>query len=81
MSTKSLAADLPETDLLADGFATVPQAAKFLQLSRAKVYQLMDGCELVYAKFGKSRRIPKRALLEYAQRSLNNSPHKPIVPR
>jgi excisionase family DNA binding protein len=56
--------------MVASGFATVAEAATFLRLSRAKVYQLMEGGELLYAKFGKSRRIPKDALREYAERCL-----------
>jgi excisionase family DNA binding protein len=53
-----------------DGFATVPEAARFLGLSRAKIYQIMDGGQLTYAKFGRSRRIPRRALHEYARKCL-----------
>jgi excisionase family DNA binding protein len=53
-----------------DGFVTVIEAADFLKVSRAKVYAMMDGQELVYAKFGKSRRIPRRALLELAEKSM-----------
>jgi excisionase family DNA binding protein len=61
----------PEEEGLArDGFATVAEAAAFLGLSRAKVYLLMDSGELAYAKFGKSRRIPWRALREYGNRCL-----------
>jgi excisionase family DNA binding protein len=60
-----------ETATLVDeGFATVVEAAEFLRLSRAKVYLLMDARELSYAKFGKSRRVPRRALREYAERCL-----------
>src|SRR5262245_42160855 len=47
------------------GFATVLESARFLRVSRAKLYQLMEARELAYAKFGKSRRIPVSALLEY----------------
>jgi excisionase family DNA binding protein len=53
-----------------DGFARVAEAAKFLGLSRAKVYQLMETGDILYAKFGKSRRIPRKALEDYAQRCL-----------
>jgi excisionase family DNA binding protein len=49
------------------GFVSVPEAARFLGLSRAKLYLLMDKQELAYAKFGKSRRIPRAALLTYAK--------------
>ena len=52
------------------GFATVPESARFLRLSRGKLYQLMDAHELAYAKFGRSRRIPWAALREFAERSL-----------
>jgi excisionase family DNA binding protein len=53
-----------------DGFVSVPDAARFLQLSRSKVYALMESGELTYAKFGRCRRIPRRALTEFAEKSL-----------
>jgi excisionase family DNA binding protein len=53
-----------------EGFVGIAEAATFLKLSRSKVYLLMDGGELPYAKFGKARRIPKRALREFAERSM-----------
>jgi excisionase family DNA binding protein len=52
------------------GFVAVAEAAEFLGLSRAKIYQLMDARELRFAKFGKSRRIPRAALLDFARRCL-----------
>jgi excisionase family DNA binding protein len=54
----------------ADGFATIAEAAEFLRLSRATVYNLMEAGQLAYAKFGRSRRVPRRALLEYAERCI-----------
>jgi excisionase family DNA binding protein len=57
-------------EMVADGFLSVAAAAAFLGVSRAKLYQLMDAGELSYAKFGKSRRIPKRGLHEYAAKCL-----------
>ena len=56
--------------VIEDGFVKVPEAARFLNLSRAKVYLLMDAGELAYAKFGRSRRIPRRALMQYASHCL-----------
>jgi excisionase family DNA binding protein len=53
-----------------EGFVSVPEAARFLHLSRSKVYALMDARELAYAKFGRCRRIPRKALAEFAERSL-----------
>lgn len=52
------------------GFLTVPQAARFLSVSRAKLYTMMDAGDLQYAKFGRCRRIPAQALREFAERSL-----------
>lgn len=59
-----------KSDLTTEGFADVIQAADYLKLARSSVYKLMDNGELPYAKFGKSRRIPWRALREYAARCL-----------
>jgi excisionase family DNA binding protein len=49
-------------------FATIPEAGAYLHLSRATIYKLMDAGQLLYAKFGDSRRIPWVGLKEYAER-------------
>jgi excisionase family DNA binding protein len=59
-----------ETDVLDDGFLTVGEVAEVLRLSRAKIYGMMDAGELPFAKFGKSRRVPRRAVRELAERSM-----------
>jgi excisionase family DNA binding protein len=59
-----------EASVIEDGFADVPEAARFLKVSRSKVYMMMDNKELPYAKFGRSRRIPRKALMEYARSCL-----------
>ncbi len=59
--------------MVADGLVNVVEAAKFLGLSRSKIYQMMDRQELRYAKLGKNRRIPRAALLELAARSMVGS--------
>jgi excisionase family DNA binding protein len=56
--------------VIEDGFVDVPYAATFLKLSRGKVYGLMDAGQLRYAKFGRSRRIPRKALMEFAQKAV-----------
>jgi excisionase family DNA binding protein len=61
--------EVPDS-VVADGFLSVPEAAHFLHLSRAKVYQLMDAGQLQYARFGRARRVPKRALVGFAEASL-----------
>jgi excisionase family DNA binding protein len=53
-----------------DGFASIEEAHKFLHISRASLYRLMESRQLVYAKFGRCRRIPWRALKDYAARCL-----------
>lgn len=63
-------AEADERSITGEGFVTVSEAAKFLSLSRAKIYLMMDAGELRFAKFGKSRRIPRRALLELAERAV-----------
>ncbi len=55
---------------VADGFATVEEAADYLGLSRATVYKLMEIGHLPYAKFSKSRRLPWKAMREYAARCM-----------
>ena len=56
--------------LVEDGLVTVPEAAGFLRLSRSKVYALMEQGELAFVKLGRSRRIPRRALVALAARGL-----------
>jgi excisionase family DNA binding protein len=62
--------------LMADGLDTVPAAAKFLGISRTAMYSLMEKGLLDYVKIGKSRRIPHRAVLEFAARNLISSRNK-----
>jgi excisionase family DNA binding protein len=57
-------------DVVADGLMTIPDAAQFLCVSKSKLYELMDGGELEFVKLGRSRRIPRRALVELAASNL-----------
>jgi excisionase family DNA binding protein len=56
--------------LVADGMLTVDQAREFLALSRSTIYELMESGKLPYVKFGRSRRIPRRALIAAAAGAL-----------
>jgi excisionase family DNA binding protein len=56
--------------LTADGFANVTEASEYLGLSRSLLYRLMDDGHLIYAKFGKARRLSWRSLRDYARRCL-----------
>ena len=58
------------TNLVGDGLVTVREAAEFLRLSRTSVYSLMDHGELAFVKLGRSRRIPRRAMVELAAREV-----------
>ena len=57
-------------ELIADGLMTVPEAAKFLAVGRSSVYEAMDRGELAFVKLGRCRRIPRRAVLEFARVNL-----------
>jgi excisionase family DNA binding protein len=56
--------------LFTDGFERVRDAARFLGISVSQMYALMDRGQIPFAKFGKSRRIPRRALLDFAKRHM-----------
>ncbi len=60
-------------ELVADGLFTVAEAASFLRLSRSNLYVLMERGELAFVKLGRSRRIPRRALVELAAGGLRGS--------
>jgi excisionase family DNA binding protein len=46
---------------------TVPQVAKFLQLSERQIFRLIDAGELVTVRIGRSLRIEPSALEEFIQ--------------
>ena len=51
---------------IADGLVTTKEAAAFLHLSRSTLYEMMNNGELRYVKLGRSRRIPRKAVIELA---------------
>lgn len=57
-------------DLLGEGLVTVKDAGRFLGLSVGPVYNLMARGDLAYVKLGRSRRIPRRALVELTAKNL-----------
>jgi excisionase family DNA binding protein len=60
----------PRTRMAAEGFASIPEAQKYLNLSRSSIYRLMDDNQLAFARFGRSRRIPLAALRSFAAASI-----------
>lgn len=64
------AIDGEAVELVQEGLMTVAEAGRFTGLSRSSLYSLMEEGKLVYAKIGRARRIPRRALVELAASSL-----------
>jgi len=58
------------TDLISDGTLTITEAQRFSGLGRTFLYSLMERGELRFAKVGKRRLIPKKALLELLRTGL-----------
>jgi excisionase family DNA binding protein len=57
-------------DLVSSGLTTVKEASGFLNLSRGMIYKLMETGQLRYVRIGRTRRIPKLALVNLAKDSL-----------
>jgi len=57
-------------DLVTDGLLTIDQAETFTGLGRTKLYKLMSSGELASVKIGVCRRIPRKALVALAARSV-----------
>ncbi|MBM4070272.1 MAG: helix-turn-helix domain-containing protein [Planctomycetes bacterium] len=57
-------------NLVCDGLVPIKEAAGFLGISVGSLYAMMGRGELVYVKLGRSRRIPRRALVELAAKFL-----------
>lgn len=56
--------------IVSDGLMKIRDAAKFLGLSRSTLYKLMETGKLSYVKIETSRLVPRRAVVELAERSL-----------
>lgn len=53
--------------LVPKGLCSIPEAAKFLSISRGKVYLMINSGECPSKRFGKSVRIPWEWLLKQAE--------------
>ena len=51
--------------LAEEGFLTISGAESFTGMKRSTLYNLMQDGTLPYAKVGKARRIPKKALIDF----------------
>ena len=62
--------DTYNIELISEGLERVPEAAKFLGLSKGQIYKLMSEGMLPCVRIGRSRRVPIRAVRELAIRNL-----------
>lgn len=58
------------------GYATIDEAADFLAICRARVYQLMERGHIRWCNFGRSRRIPWTEIEDYGKREMLNAAEK-----
>lgn len=57
-------------NLVGGGLMTVSEASQFSAQSKSSLYLAMDNGVLPYVKLGRSRRIPRRALIKYLTQNL-----------
>jgi excisionase family DNA binding protein len=57
-------------ELVAEGLLSIAEAVRFLRISRSTLYELMESGRLQYVKLGRSRRVPRRALVALAAGNL-----------
>ena len=62
--------------LVADGLVSIDEAMTFLSVGRSTLYELMERGLLSYAKIGRCRRIPKKALIAFAAANLRGGTSK-----
>jgi excisionase family DNA binding protein len=58
-------------ELVEMGMMSVEEAMRFLSVSRSHLYELMNKREIPWAKVGRSRRIPRKALTAYVAANLH----------
>ena len=61
--------------LVEGGLLKVQEVGCFLGLSRAAVYQLMERGELAWVQLGRTRRVPRRAVVRLAASRLTGGGH------
>lgn len=57
-------------EMVSDGLVTVSEAYRFLGLGKSKLYEMMQSRDLPYVQVGGVRRIPRRALVDWAANRL-----------
>jgi excisionase family DNA binding protein len=56
--------------LIADGLMRVVEVAKFLAISRSKVYEMLDDGKLPHVRIDGGRRIPRKAVMDFVSANL-----------
>lgn len=65
---------MPEnTNIVEEGLLTVEEASKFLRLSPSKIYKMMYDGSITFCRLGRARRIPLRALHDFASAGIINA--------
>ena len=59
-----------DLDAVSEGLVSVREAAGFLGLGKSTVYELMDRGQLPFVRLGRARRVPRKALREFAARNV-----------
>jgi excisionase family DNA binding protein len=62
--------DAPVASLCADGLISPTAAAEFLSISRTSLYELLKSGAIPYTRIGADKKIPRRALVEFAEARL-----------
>lgn len=57
-------------ELVTEGLHRISETARFLSISRSHVYQLINSGVLPSVRIGRSRRIPIKAVLDFAAANL-----------
>ena len=65
--------------LVEGGLVSIEEAMAFLSVGRSTLYELMDQGLLPWAKIGRSRRIPRNALIQLAQLTLRGGQALPTM--
>ena len=68
--------DTNNPDLFSDGLERVADAARFLGVSKSFVYMLIRSGSLPSVKLGTSRRVPVRAVRDFARNNIVQHPER-----
>lgn len=71
--------DTANEQLVEGGLVSIEDAMAFLSVGRSTLYELMDKGLLPWSKIGRSRRIPRRALVRLAQLTLRGGQALPNI--